>query len=333
MGVLTINPEVQSSWARQSSFNLQVKYCIESAISIPLTTKGDILTRDASTNIRLPVGTDDYVLTADSTQPSGLKWSSVSTPILTTKGDFLTRNATEEVRLPVGANGQIITADSTQASGVKWENRNPLTTKGDLLTRNTTDDIRFPIGVNGTFLKADSTQASGMSWSNIISTDVGYTLSTPANWSIPNPTDVYGALEQLSERVTNLDGAINLKPEFDVSAGISSTTLLALQDKINYTTTQIFPPGNYKINYFFERTTNGTGKTGDIQIDIDGVVLYDSNFNPQIADTYETDTGFFYVTLTGTTTRNLRIRFAAVTPSTTAYIKNAKIDIQPFGGI
>jgi hypothetical protein len=41
----------------------------------PLTTKGDLIVSDGTDNIRLPVGTDTYVLTADSTQASGLKWA------------------------------------------------------------------------------------------------------------------------------------------------------------------------------------------------------------------------------------------------------------------
>jgi hypothetical protein len=44
----------------------------------PLTTKGDLLVNDGTSNVRLPVGTDTHVLTADSTQSSGVKWAAAS---------------------------------------------------------------------------------------------------------------------------------------------------------------------------------------------------------------------------------------------------------------
>ena len=43
----------------------------------PLTTKGDIFVHGSS-DTRLPVGTDAYVLTADSTQSTGLKWAAAA---------------------------------------------------------------------------------------------------------------------------------------------------------------------------------------------------------------------------------------------------------------
>jgi hypothetical protein len=42
----------------------------------PTTTKGDLITRNSSTNIRVAVGTDGQVLKADSTQAAGIKWDS-----------------------------------------------------------------------------------------------------------------------------------------------------------------------------------------------------------------------------------------------------------------
>lgn len=40
-----------------------------------LTTKGDILTQDASSDTRLPIGTNGQILVADSAQTTGLKWT------------------------------------------------------------------------------------------------------------------------------------------------------------------------------------------------------------------------------------------------------------------
>lgn len=44
----------------------------------PLTTKGDLIVNDGTNDIRLAVGTDAFVLTADSTQASGIKWAAAS---------------------------------------------------------------------------------------------------------------------------------------------------------------------------------------------------------------------------------------------------------------
>jgi len=44
----------------------------------PLTTKGDVLVHNGTDSIRLPVGTDTWVLTADSTQASGVKWAAAA---------------------------------------------------------------------------------------------------------------------------------------------------------------------------------------------------------------------------------------------------------------
>ena len=50
---------------------------VGSGSTSPLTTKGDLFGYDTA-NARIPIGTNDTVLTADSTQALGLKWAAVS---------------------------------------------------------------------------------------------------------------------------------------------------------------------------------------------------------------------------------------------------------------
>lgn len=52
----------------------QGAWLLPSGLSTPLTTKGDIYTRTSSADDRLPVGTNGQVLSADSSETTGLKW-------------------------------------------------------------------------------------------------------------------------------------------------------------------------------------------------------------------------------------------------------------------
>jgi hypothetical protein len=96
-------------------------YVDNNASASPLTTKGDLYTYDTD-NARLPVGTNDYVLTADSTQATGLKWAPSSggfTDPMTTRGDIIYKNsAGTTTRLGAGTASQVLTSDGTD---IAWQ--------------------------------------------------------------------------------------------------------------------------------------------------------------------------------------------------------------------
>lgn len=87
----------------------------------PLTTKGDIFAF-STVDARLPAGTNETRLVADSTQTLGLKYVADTTNYaIAAKGDLLAGTAADTLQaLSVGTNGQILTADSTAATGMKW---------------------------------------------------------------------------------------------------------------------------------------------------------------------------------------------------------------------
>jgi hypothetical protein len=85
-----------------------------------LTARGDTYAYSGSALVKVAVGADGTVFTADSTQTAGVKWAALAnTAQLTTKGDLLGYSSTA-ARVPIGADGTVLVADSTQALGLKW---------------------------------------------------------------------------------------------------------------------------------------------------------------------------------------------------------------------
>jgi len=170
----------------------------------PLTTKGDILSRDNTNNVRVPVGTDGQILTADSGQPSGLNWTTAGAgsvtsvamtvpSFLSVAGSPITSSGTLAVSLvsqtqnlvfasPDGAPGNPTfrallnndlptvsiakggTGQTTQTAA--FNALSPNTTKGDVIVHNGTNNVRQAVGTNGQVLVADSTQTTGVRWGN-----------------------------------------------------------------------------------------------------------------------------------------------------------------------
>ena len=77
----------------------------------PTTTKGDI-SGFSTTQARIPVGTNNYSILADSAQALGLKYAASSTSTLTTTGDLLAASAANVLtRIAGGASGEILTGN------------------------------------------------------------------------------------------------------------------------------------------------------------------------------------------------------------------------------
>src|SRR4029077_13264313 len=75
----------------------------------PLTTKGDVW-GFSTVDARIPIGSDNQVLTADSTQALGLKWATPSSGFpdpLTTKGELIVLE-TDMPQKGVGTNGTFL---------------------------------------------------------------------------------------------------------------------------------------------------------------------------------------------------------------------------------
>jgi hypothetical protein len=106
----------------------------------PTTTKGDIIVYDGTDNIRLAVGgTNNHVLTVDSSTATGLKWAAASggsgsvatDTIWDAAGDLAVGSTADTaVRLARGTAGQVLTVNSG-ATNIEWARPagfNPATT-------------------------------------------------------------------------------------------------------------------------------------------------------------------------------------------------------------
>lgn len=105
----------------------------------PQTTKGDTISRSTTGAVRVPVGADGTVMTADSTQTSGIKWASASgnQPVNTLVG-ATTLPAVSQTILASGTTFAITLPSPTGNSGLEYR---ILKTDAGLIT---------PISISGT---------------------------------------------------------------------------------------------------------------------------------------------------------------------------------------
>ena len=186
----------------------------------PLTTKGDLLVRTDSDNVRLPVGTNGQILVADSAEDAGVKWfTSTGAGTVTSVGisppGFLTAGAAvtsagnislsySGTALPISSGGTGLTAVGTagqvlkvNAGGTALEYGAVVGT-GDVVgpASSTNAQIALFSGTTGKLLQAATTTGMVKANSGVISAAVagtdyvepGGALGTPTSGTLTNCT-------------------------------------------------------------------------------------------------------------------------------------------------
>ena len=172
----------------------------------PTTTEGDLLVDDGTNVVRIPIGTDGQVLTANSAAGNGfgLEWDDATGGLGDPGGNGIvvrtSLNTSTNRTIVDAGSGRITVADGDGVSGnptldvdesalvldnlggtlsiskggtgqtaktAAFDALAPGTTKGDLVLHDGTNNVRRAVGSDGQALVADSAQTSGVAWQTI----------------------------------------------------------------------------------------------------------------------------------------------------------------------
>ena len=159
-----------------------------------MTTKGDFIGRTSTTNVRVPIGSDSYVLTANSGNANGLAWQTpvVRPDVGTTIGDLISvSNATGPVysRIAASTSGYVMTANG---AGVlpSWQ-ANPVAVGsaiGDIIYVNAITPVTYTRLVAGTanYVLTSGGAGTAPSWAVAAASSIPNVRMLQAeDWDIP----------------------------------------------------------------------------------------------------------------------------------------------------
>jgi len=225
--------------------------------------KGDLIAATAADTVaRLPVGTNNYVLTADSAEVTGLKWAAASggvtsvtgtTPIASSGGatpaisiaaastsaagavqlsDSTSTTSSVLAATPTavkaaydrGSTGvtDAATAQSTANAAVP---KSVVDAKGDILVASANDTVtRLPVGANTYLLTADSAEATGLKWSAAGGGVTAVTATAPIA-SSGGATPVIS----IAAATTSVVGAVQLSDSTSTTSSVLAATPTAVK--------------------------------------------------------------------------------------------------------